>query len=56
VCRSEQEALIGGQWLKVSIGEIHAAEGTFEYSNRGIRYKFEQSRVLLTWVRAKPEE
>jgi hypothetical protein len=53
--RSEQEALIGGQWLKVGIGEIHAADGTFEHSNRGIVYKFEQSRVLLDWVKAKPD-
>ena len=52
--RSEQEALIGGQWLKVGIGEIRP-DGTFEHSNRGIYYKLDQARVLLDWIKAKPE-
>jgi hypothetical protein len=46
--------LIGGQWLKVGIGEIRP-DGTFENSNRGIYYKLEQARVLLDWIKAKPE-
>jgi hypothetical protein len=58
--RSEQEALIGGQWLKIGIGEIHAAAGTFDHSSGGegsggYTYKFEQARVLLDWIKPKPE-
>jgi hypothetical protein len=58
--RSEQEALIGGQWQKIAIGAVNPAAGTFDHhaggaNSGGFTYKFEQARVLLKWVKAKPE-
>ena len=53
--RSEDEALVDGFWLEVNPKEVNAADGTFEHSNTGIRYKFEQARALLDWIKDKPE-